>query len=125
MKEFGAEDKRDKLNDEAIELVEAYLNQEWFTFDVIKNLNNAAGNVANWIDCMRKFRGAYKMVAPLIQKVNEMDDKLKVELGKLAAKESELKQVQDDVARKQAELDKIQAEADAQKETLEEFVRKL
>jgi len=125
MKEFGAEDKRDKLNDEAIELVEAYLNQEWFTFDVVKNLNNAAGNVINWIDCMRKFRGAYKMVAPLIQKVNEMDDKLKVELGKLLSKEQELKQVQDDVARKQAELDKIQAEANAQQETLSEFKSKL
>jgi len=91
----------------------------------VKSLNAAAGNVINWIECMKKFRAAYKMVAPLIQKVNEMAEKLKNEEEKLAAKETELKQVQEDVARKQAELDKIQADADAKRETLEEFERKL
>lgn len=79
----------------------------------------------NWIECMKNFRGAYKIIAPMIQKVNEMDDLLNKELVKLAKKEKELAEVQSIVAAKQADLDKIQKEADLKKETLDEFETKL
>lgn len=65
------------------------------------------------------------MIAPLIQQVNEMTDLLTKEMAKLKAKQDELDEVTQLVASKQADLDKIQAEADAKRETLEEYERKL
>lgn len=79
----------------------------------------------NWVECMKNFRGAYKIIAPMIQKVSEMSDLLNKELNKLAKKQAELAEVQSIVAAKQADLDKIQKEADAKKETLDEFETKL
>lgn len=126
MKEFGAEDKRDKLNDEAVELCEAYLQQDaWFNFELLLSVSKPSSNVINWIECMKKFRGAYKMIAPLIQQVNEMTDLLNKEMTKLKGKQEELDEVTQLVASKQADLDMIQAEADLKRETLEEFERKL
>jgi len=81
--------------------------------------------VINWIECMKKFRGTYKMISPLIQQVNEMTDLLNKEMVKLEGKQKELDEVTQLVASKQADLDKIQAEADLKRETLEEFERKL
>jgi hypothetical protein len=49
MKEFGHPDKRDKLNDESIELVEAYLNTEWFNYQLLEGCSKPAANVLNWI----------------------------------------------------------------------------
>jgi len=88
-------------------------------------VSKPSANVINWIDCMKKFRGAYKMIAPLIQQVNEMTDLLNKEMAKLKAKQDELDEVTQLVASKQAALNKIQGEADVKRETLEEYERKL
>lgn len=106
MKEFGEEDKRDKLNDEAVELAEAYLqNDSWFNVEMLAAVSKPSSNVINWVECMKKFRGAYKMIAPLIQMVSEMTDLLNKELSKLAEKTKELNKVNAEVAEKQAVLD--------------------
>jgi len=53
------------------------LNQEeWFNIEVLTALYGPAANMVNWVACMRKFRGAYKMIAPLMAMVQEKGEEL-------------------------------------------------
>lgn len=101
------------------------MQDTFFTYDVIASLSKPAGNVINWIECMKKFRNAYKMIAPLIQMVTEKTEQLNKELARLAKKQEELDEVNKVVARKQAELNEYKIIADEKNEILQDYQNKL
>jgi len=74
---------------------------------------------------MKKFRGAYKMIAPLMAMVQEKGDELAYQLGKLKEAQDELARVKQNVAELQADLSTYQVQADEKTEILDEFQKKL
>ena len=124
MQSFG--EFKDKLTDESVELAENYLNQEeWFNIEVLTALYGPAANMVNWVACMRKFRGAYKMIAPLMAMVQEKGEELTYQQGKLKDAQDELAAVKANVAQLQADLKVFQDQADEKTEILDEFQKKL
>jgi dynein heavy chain len=81
--------------------------------------------MVNWVACMKKFRGAYKMIAPLMAMVQEKGEELTYQLGKLKDAQEELARVKQNVAELQADLAKYQALADEKGEVLDEYQKKL
>lgn len=88
-------------------------------------LYGPAANMVNWVACMKKFRGAYKMIAPLMAMVQEKGEELTFQLGKLKDAQEELARVKQNVAELQADLAKYQALADEKGEVLDEYQKKL
>lgn len=60
----------------------------------------------NWVECMKKFRGAYKMIAPLMAMVQEKTEELNTQMAKLKDAQDELARVKQNVAELQADLAK-------------------
>jgi len=79
----------------------------------------------NWVACMKKFRGAYKMIAPLMAMVTEKGEELAFQQNKLREANEELARVKQNVAELQADLSKLQATADEKQEVLDEYSKKL
>lgn len=69
---------------------------------------------------MKKFRGAYKMIAPLMAMVTEKGEELAFQENKLREANEELARVKQNVAELQADLAKLQALADEKQEVLDE-----
>jgi len=92
---------------------------------VLNSLYGPAANMVNWVACMRKFRGAYKMIAPLMAMVQEKGEELAYQQGKLKDAQDELAQVKANVAQLNADLKVFQDQADEKTEILDEFQKKL
>jgi len=93
--------------------------------DILAQLYGPAANIQNWVACMKKFRGAYKMIAPLMAMVTEKGEELSFQQGKLKDANDELARVKQNVAELQADLKKLQDVADEKQELLDEFQKKL
>ena len=92
---------------------------------MLNSLYGPAANMVNWVACMRKFRGAYKMIAPLMAMVQEKGEELAYQQGKLKDAQDELAQVKANVAQLNADLKVFQDQADEKTEILDEFQKKL
>ena len=58
----------------------------------------------NWVECMKKFRSAYKMITPLMAMVQEKTEELNTQMAKLKDAQHELARVKHNVAELQADL---------------------
>jgi hypothetical protein len=74
---------------------------------------------------MIEFRNVYKNVAPLMQRLSDLEETLEIKLKTLDIKQTELAKVKKEVAEKTDALKIIQANAAVQQEILSELNRKL
>nr|XP_046263890.1 dynein axonemal heavy chain 8-like isoform X2 [Scatophagus argus] len=97
---------KDKINEEAVELLQPYFDMEDYTME---NAKKVCGNVAGllaWTRAMATFYGINKEVLPLKANLAIQESRLKEANNELAKAEAQL-------AEKQAEFDKVKAKCDA------------
>ena len=69
-----------------------------FVISDIARGNQAAGGLAKYCDGLYKYSEALKIAKPRQQKVNEMNEKLKVAMDNLDAKNKEVKQIKENLS---------------------------
>ena len=98
--------KKDSINEETVELLEAYFRSEDYTYESAKKVCGDVAGLQSWTSAMADFYTINKEVLPL--KAN-----LFIQEKKLEGAMSELSVAQEMLDAKQAELDEVQAIYDA------------
>merc|ERR1711871_1831863 len=104
--DFG-ENGKDKMNEETIEFVTAYVDLENFTSKVAKNASTAAEGLCTWVRMMKYYHEASKVIKPKLEALSIAESNLDAANKALEAAETRL-------AACQARLDELQALFDDQ-----------
>merc|ERR1711871_1114556 len=106
VQDFGALGK-DKINEETIEFLCAYIDLEGFTPAVAKNASKAAEGLCTWVRAMKYYHEASKIVKPKLEALAIAQGNLEAANAALAAAEARLASCQET-------LDGLQKMFDAQ-----------
>jgi dynein heavy chain len=89
---------KDNLNDETIELITPYLDLEDFTPKVAKSASAAAEGLCTWVEAMRSYHEASKIVKPKLEALAVAEAKLDAANKALAEAEGKLQAANDVLA---------------------------
>eukprot|EP01029_Cantina_marsupialis_P009141 TRINITY_DN2137_c0_g3_i1.p1 TRINITY_DN2137_c0_g3~~TRINITY_DN2137_c0_g3_i1.p1 ORF type:complete len:3476 (-),score=1129.85 TRINITY_DN2137_c0_g3_i1:3796-14223(-) len=98
---------KDCINDETIELLQPYLNQEEFNPNVARNASRAAEGLCAWIHAMAAYQHHSKIVKPKLEAVQKAEARLESAQQQLNSAEQKLQKCR-------KFLDKLQKDFEAQ-----------
>eukprot|EP00937_MAST-01D_sp_MAST-1D-sp2_P000194 g194.t1 len=109
IQDFGRVGK-DRMNEETIELLQPYLDQEGFTPAVAKNASAAAEGLCTWVGAMKSYYHAAKVVKPKLEALAIAEGNMEAANAALAAAESRLDGVRARLGELQAQFEKQMSE---------------
>merc|ERR1719204_2256189 len=114
-----AENKKDNINEETMELLTPYIELDDFNGDAAKRIANAASGICKFVGAMYQYHNASLVVAPRMKA-------LQIKEAELNTAKAKLKAAQESSSAAQAKVDKLQADFDrvvAEKTKIEETAR--